>query len=99
MYVVRMKIEKIGSSDSVSYILVHFFVWNDFCTRAPMTVLRMLNGRVFLGCPAVARAYTVFQFQSCHRIIRWLCNRHSPRQLIQERYLLRPFSSTADEDR
>ena len=48
MYVVRMKIEKIGSSDSVTYILVHFFVWNDFCTRAPMTVLRMLNGRVFL---------------------------------------------------
>ena len=48
MYVVRMKIEKIGSSDSVSYILVHSFVWNDFCTRAPMTVLRMLNGRVFL---------------------------------------------------
>ena len=48
MYVVRMKIDKIGSSDSVTYILVHFFVWNDFCTRAPMTVLRMLNGRVFL---------------------------------------------------
>ena len=48
MYVVRMKIEKIGSSDSVTYILVHFFVWNDFSTRAPMTVLRMLNGRVFL---------------------------------------------------
>ena len=48
MYVVRMKIEKIGSSDSVTYILVHFFVWNDFCTRAPMTVLRMPNGRVFL---------------------------------------------------
>ena len=49
MYVVRMKIEKIGSSDSVTYILVHFFVWNVFCTRAPMTVLRMPNGRVFLG--------------------------------------------------
>ena len=48
MSVVRMKIEKIGSSDSVTYILVHFFVWNDFCTRAPMTVLRMPNGRVFL---------------------------------------------------
>ena len=36
MSVVRMKIEKIGSSDSVTYILVHFFVWNDFlypCTH------------------------------------------------------------------
>ena len=48
MSVVRMKIEKIGSSDSVTYILVHFFVWNDLCTRAPMTVLRIPNGRVFL---------------------------------------------------